>query len=42
MRRLNLGTAVLGGLVVGGSGWALAHHFLQTDDPVTVRSGHLS
>ncbi|MGH3634600.1 MAG: cytochrome c oxidase subunit I [Mycobacterium sp.] len=35
MRRLNLGTAVVGGVVVGAIAWALAHHFLQTDDART-------
>src|SRR5664279_1521890 len=35
MRRLNAGTAVAGGLVLGFVSWALAHHFLQTDEPVT-------
>lgn len=33
MRRLNLGTAVLGAVIVGGGGWMIAHHLLQTDDP---------
>ena len=35
MRRLNMGTAVLGGLVGGGLAWWLAHHFLQTSDAYT-------
>ena len=36
MRRLNLGTAVGGGLcsAAASPGW-LAHHFLQTDEPTT-------
>ena len=33
MRRLNLGTAALGGVILGAIAWLLAHHFLQTDDP---------
>lgn len=33
MRRLNVGTAVLGGVVVGGLAWVVAHHFLTTDEP---------
>jgi cytochrome c oxidase subunit I len=33
MRRLNLGTAVLGGVILGALAWALAHHYLQTDEP---------
>jgi len=35
MRRLNIGTALAGGAVLGYVAWALAHHFLQTDQPVT-------
>src|ERR1700722_11672444 len=35
MRRLNLGTALLGAIIVGGVGWMIAHHLLQTDDPST-------
>jgi cytochrome c oxidase subunit 1 len=35
MRRLNLGTAVAAGVVVGAIAWVLAHHFLQTEEPVT-------
>jgi cytochrome c oxidase subunit I len=35
MRRLNLGTALLGAIIVGGIGWMIAHHLLQTDDPST-------
>ncbi len=35
MRRLNLGTALLGGLVLAAISWFLAHHFLQTDEPKT-------
>jgi cytochrome c oxidase subunit I len=33
MRRLNLGTAVAGGLIVGYVAWFVAHHFLQTEEP---------
>ena len=33
MRRLNVGTAVAGGLIGGYVFWLVAHHFLQTDDP---------
>ena len=32
LRRLNVGTAVAGGLVGGWLAWFLAHHFLQTDE----------
>src|SRR5579875_282235 len=35
MRKLNLGTAVLGGVVLGAIAWLLAHHFLQTDEPAS-------
>jgi cytochrome c oxidase subunit 1 len=35
MRRLNLLTAVIGGVVLGYIAWLLSHHFLQTDDPAT-------
>jgi cytochrome c oxidase subunit 1 len=35
LRRLNLGTAVAGGLIGGYVFWLLAHHFLQTDEPFT-------
>ncbi len=35
MRRLNLGTAVLGGLIGGFIAWWLAHEYLQTDEPST-------
>jgi cytochrome c oxidase subunit I len=35
MRRLNFGTAVAGGVVLGFLGWIVSHHFLQTDDPAT-------
>ena len=35
MRRLNLGTAVAGGLIGGYVFWLVAHHFLQTDEPYT-------
>jgi cytochrome c oxidase subunit 1 len=35
MRRLNLATAVVGAIVVGGIGWMIAHHLLQTDDPAS-------
>jgi cytochrome c oxidase subunit 1 len=35
MRRLNLGTAVIGGLVGAALAWWLAHHFLQTDEPTS-------
>jgi cytochrome c oxidase subunit 1 len=35
MRRLNILTAFGGAIVVGGIGWFVAHHFLQTDDPAT-------
>lgn len=33
MRRLNLGTAVIGAIVIGGIGWMIGHHLLQTDEP---------
>jgi cytochrome c oxidase subunit 1 len=35
MRRLNLATALGGAVVVGGVGWVIAHHILQTDDPIS-------
>ena len=35
MRRLHLGTAVAGGVVLGLISWLLAHHFLQTDEPAS-------
>ena len=35
MRRLNLGTAVLGGVIGGALAWWLSHSMLQTDEPVT-------
>jgi cytochrome c oxidase subunit 1 len=35
MRRMHLGTAVLGGLVGGAVAWYLSHTFLQTDEPYT-------
>ncbi len=35
MRRLNMGTAVAGGVGFGAVGWLVAHHFLQTDVPAT-------
>ncbi|MEO9110283.1 MAG: cbb3-type cytochrome c oxidase subunit I, partial [Jatrophihabitantaceae bacterium] len=35
MRRLNLGTAIVGAIVIGGIGWIIVHHFLQTDEPAS-------
>jgi cytochrome c oxidase subunit 1 len=35
MRRLNLGTALVGAVVLGGVGWLIVHHLLQTDAPAS-------
>jgi cytochrome c oxidase subunit 1 len=34
MRRLNVGSAVVGGGVLAFLGWLVAHHFLHDDDPI--------
>ena len=35
MRRLNMWTGIIGGVVLGAIAWFFAHHFLQTDAPAT-------